>query len=133
MAFPPAMLQQEVEDSVIDDWAKELMTVWSKKHKLALSISENNISFPDSSQVLKQRISMVVRSLVQHCDIKELLIEGGATAYSILNVLNCKSLIPVQELSPGVIRMENSLSPYMHLTIKPGSYRWPEKFLTVTD
>ena len=76
---------------------------------------------------------MVVRSLVEHCDIKELLIEGGATAYSILNILNCKTMIPVQELSPGVIRMENSLFPAMHLTIKPGSYRWPEKFLTVTD
>jgi len=133
MAFPPAMLQQEVENTVIDDWADELKVVWSKKHKLVLTISEKNISFPDSSSVLKQRMSMVVRSLVEHCDIKELLIEGGATAYSILNILNCKTLIPVQELSPGVIRMENSLFPTMHLTIKPGSYRWPEKFLTVTD
>ena len=133
MAFPSAMLQQEVENTVIDDWADELKVDWSKKHKLVLTISEKNISFPDSSSVLKQRMSMVVRSLVEHCDIKELLIEGGATAYSILNILNCKTLIPVQELSPGVIRMENSLFPTMHLTIKPGSYRWPEKFLTVTD
>ena len=133
MAFPPAMLQQEVENTVIDDWADELKAVWSKKNRLTLTISENNISFPDSSSVLKQRMSMVVRSLVEHCDIKELLIEGGATAYSILNLLNCKTLIPVQELSPGVIRMENSLFPSMHLTIKPGSYRWPEKFLPVID
>ena len=133
MAFPPSMLQQEVENSVIDNWADELKAVWSKKNRLILSISENNISFPNSSFVLKQRMSMVVRSLVEHCNMKELLIEGGATAYSILNTLNCKTLIPIQEISPGVIRMENSLFPTMHLTIKPGSYRWPEKFLTVTD
>ena len=133
MAFPLAMLQQKVENTVINDWANELKAIWSKKHKLTLTISENNISFPDSSSVLKQRMSMVVRSLVEHCDIKELLIEGGATAYSILNILKCKTLIPVQELSPGVIRMENHLFPAMHLTIKPGSYHWPEKFLTATD
>jgi uncharacterized protein YgbK (DUF1537 family) len=133
IAFPPALLQQKVGNTVINDWANELRAVWSKKNKLTLTISENNISFPNSSSVLKQRMSIVVRSLVEHCDIKELLIEGGATAYSILNLLNCKTLIPVQELSPGVIRMENSLFPSMHLTIKPGSYSWPENFLSDTD
>jgi len=130
MAFPAAMLMEKIETTVIDQWIEELVAVWSQKHKLTLTISENNISFPGSTTILKQRMSLVIRGLAERCDIKELLIEGGATAYSILNLLNCKTLIPVSELSPGVIRMQNARIPSMYLTIKPGSYPWPENIIS---
>jgi uncharacterized protein YgbK (DUF1537 family) len=131
MAFPAAMLQEKIETTAMDQWIDELVVVWSQQHKLTLTISENNISFPGSSTILKQRMSAVVKGLAERCDIKELLIEGGATAYSILNVLDSKTLIPVRELSPGVIRMQNFMIPSMHLTIKPGSYPWPENIISL--
>ena len=93
---------------------------------MILTISENKVSFPDSTTILKQRMGLIVQKLVEKCEITELFIEGGATTYSILNILNWKTLIPVQELSPGVVRMEVSDFPSIHLTIKPGSYSWPE-------
>ena len=131
MAFPAAMLQEKIKTTVMDQWIDELVVIWSQQHKLTLTISENNISFPGSSAILKQRMSMVVKRLAERCDVKELLIEGGATAYSILNVLNSKTLIPVRELSPGVIRMQNCMIPSMYLTIKPGSYPWPENIISL--
>jgi uncharacterized protein YgbK (DUF1537 family) len=67
----------------------------------------------------------VVAELVKNCPVQELLIEGGATAYSVLNYLKWKTLIPEQELEPGVVRMRVGRKPSLFLTIKPGSYSWP--------
>ena len=93
---------------------------------LILTVSERNIAFTDSSIILKQRLVLVIQKLLVQCKVKELLIEGGATTYSLLKSLNWKMLTPVEELSPGVVRMKVPDSP-VYLTLKPGSYHWPEK------
>ena len=125
-AFPASLLQVKTEKGDIETWANELQNTWALNKKLILAVSEKKVSFPGSSTVLKQRMGMIVKLMVENCEIKELFIEGGATAYSILNLLNRKTLIPVEELSPGVVRMEIPDSPSIHLTLKPGSYSWPE-------
>jgi uncharacterized protein YgbK (DUF1537 family) len=60
--------------------------------------------------------------------IEELLIEGGATAYSIIKKINYRSFIPTEELQPGVVRMRVEGTEDLHLTIKPGSYHWPAEW-----
>ena len=126
VAFPESLLREKTENIEIEKWVEELHIIWKRNRKMILTISENKISFPDSTTILKQRMGLIVQQLVEKCEIKELFIEGGATTYSILNILNWKTLIPVQELSPGVVRMEVPDFPSIHLTIKPGSYSWPE-------
>jgi uncharacterized protein YgbK (DUF1537 family) len=54
------------------------------------------------------------------------LIEGGATAYSIIEHLEYKKFYPEQELAQGVIRMKIDQKKEMYLTLKPGSYQWTE-------
>lgn len=125
-SFPAALLQVKTEQGSLEAFAAELYRVWSQDKNLILTISEKKVDFPGSSTILKQRMGQLVKLLVEKCEIKELFIEGGATTYSILNCLNWKTLIPVEELSPGVVRMEILNTPSMHLTLKPGSYSWPE-------
>jgi len=127
VAFPAALLQVKTEKGTLEAFAEELYKLWAQNNTLILTVSEKKIVFPGSSTILKQRMGQIVKLLVENCDIKELFIEGGATTYSVLKDLNCKTLIPVEELSPGVVRMEIPDSPTLHLTIKPGSYSWPEQ------
>ncbi|MDD4970207.1 MAG: four-carbon acid sugar kinase family protein [Paludibacter sp.] len=126
VSFPESLLQVKSGKGDIETFAEELSKIWAINKRLNLTISENKISFPGSSTILKQRMALIVKQLVQKCEIKELFIEGGATTCSILDLLNWKTLIPVEELSPGVVRMEIEGLPDIHLTIKPGSYSWPE-------
>jgi len=57
--------------------------------------------------------------------VKELLVEGGATAAAIIKRLNINRFLPVNEFDTGVIRMKVDKNDGLFLTLKPGSYDWP--------
>ncbi|MDP4202692.1 MAG: four-carbon acid sugar kinase family protein [Bacteroidota bacterium] len=123
--FPSQFLQEKISEGEFSRWAKSLIPDWKWSNKMAISVSQSKVSFPGSSSLLRLRMDEVVAELVKNCPVQELLIEGGATAYSVLNYLKWKTLIPEQELEPGVVRMRVGRRPSLYLTIKPGSYSWP--------
>jgi Uncharacterized protein conserved in bacteria len=124
--FPKALLKETEHEGETERWSADMVNVWKESHRLVLSISNERISFSDSSYVLGLRMSKVIQNLLLRCDVRELLIEGGATAFSVMKFLRWDTLIPVQELAPGVVRMQVSHRPSLYLTIKPGSYLWPK-------
>ncbi len=129
--FPEDLIQKKVNDEKILRWTDKLIAEWAKERKMILTISDKNIDFQNSSIVLKERLSLVVKKILEKCEIKELFIQGGATAYSILETINQKSLIPINELAPGVMRMKLK-NKEQYITLKPGSYKWPDELLGVT-
>lgn len=128
VSFPEDLIQEKVKNEKVLRWADKVISEWTDKRKMILTISEKNIDFLNSSTVLKERLSLVVKEILEKCDIKELFIQGGATAYSVLETINQKSLIPINELAPGVMRMQLKNSE-KHITLKPGSYKWSEGLL----
>jgi uncharacterized protein YgbK (DUF1537 family) len=76
----------------------------------------------------REKIAELVRQVLSETTVRELMIEGGATAYAILRAAGLTNLIPVEELAPGVVRMQ---AGEIYITVKPGSYAWPEKILTI--
>ncbi|MDD5185031.1 MAG: four-carbon acid sugar kinase family protein [Paludibacter sp.] len=127
--FPDLLLQEYATAESLVLWTQELVTIWKTKRKLVLYVSFEKILFPDCSKILKTRMNQIVSGILRDCKINELFIEGGATAYGILNLINRKTLIPVQELAPGVLRLQVASTPSVHITIKPGSYKWPDKLI----
>ena len=123
--FPESLLEENEPDGEIDRWSAKMVNEWNESRKMVLSISNERVSFLQSSSVLGLRMSKVIQNILNQCDVQELLIEGGATAYSVMKFLEWNTLIPVQELAPGVVRMQVSHCPSLFLTIKPGSYLWP--------
>lgn len=71
---------------------------------------------------LKSATAEAVALLLQQYPIREVYIEGGATAYSILERMGWKDLTLSCEYAPGVVRMEHAA---YGITLKPGSYPWP--------
>jgi uncharacterized protein YgbK (DUF1537 family) len=123
--FPSQFLQEKISEGEFSRWAKSLIPDWKWSNRMAISVAQSKVSFPGSSSLLRLRMDEVVAEVVKNCPVQELLIEGGATAYSVLNYLKWKTLIPEQELEPGVVRMRVGRKPSLFLTIKPGSYSWP--------
>tara|TARA_R110002049_G_scaffold8025_3_gene44662 strand:- start:185 stop:412 length:228 start_codon:yes stop_codon:yes gene_type:complete len=74
-------------------------------------------------------MSLVIKELFKTSEIDELFIEGGATAYDILKKLEWNSFTPTSELAPGVVRIQYDRNIKKHITIKPGSYEWPDELL----
>ena len=127
--FPEHLLQEGLNENDFTEWLGELKSKWNENKMLSIGISDKTVVFPDSQAELKSRLSRVTAYLLQNCDISELLIEGGATTYNILNTLSYTTLTPETELAPGVLRMKVKDAKNLWLTIKPGSYPWPEKLI----
>lgn len=108
------------------EW-QETATSFLKKNDSVI-IAVDQISSVDAVKLdssISEVISEVVGDIMQRINIDELVIEGGETASVIMNKLNYNKFYPVQELSPGVIRMKIKEKDGTHLTLKPGSYVWP--------
>ncbi len=75
---------------------------------------------------IREDMALVLAELENLMRIHELVIEGGATAEAILEVLGICVLTPVFEYRQGVIRAKTK-GGAMHITLKPGSYPWPDE------
>lgn len=83
----------------------------------------------DGSKALYLRRTMArcVAEAVRHRRPAELVIEGGASAYAILEELRWSDFTVADEIAPGVVRLHHAESG-THLTFKPGSYPWGAMF-----
>ena len=69
----------------------------------------------------------LLRDLLDHVHIDELIIEGGTTASEMIRTLNWNEFRPVLEIAPGIVRLGVMQHPGLNFTVKPGSYAWPEQ------
>ena len=75
--------------------------------------------------LLSHKMAAIVKQVIEYTSLHELLIEGGATAWAILERLNIEKLYPSKLIAPGVIHMRIAGNNQLYLTLKPGSYPWP--------
>ncbi len=101
-----------------EEWLKNTGDIITSKQKVAIAINEST----DSALSLRTRMAKAVTEIVTREKIKEIFIEGGSTAASILQELKITILEPTDELSRGVVRMK---AGDLFITVKPGSYELP--------
>lgn len=77
-------------------------------------------------QFLRSRMAEIVSSALQQARISELIIEGGSSAQSILDLLNIRSWDIEGQYGRGVVRMR---SEKLTITVKPGSYPLPNNLI----
>jgi uncharacterized protein YgbK (DUF1537 family) len=106
------------------DWAATVTGLLRREGKaiMAIDAAHRGHSAQQLRAIMADTVSAVLRSAMP----AELIIEGGSTAYAILEKEGWHSLLPEQELAPGTIRMRVPATPGLFITVKPGSYRWPE-------
>lgn len=114
---------ERINESDIERWADEVADTLAKKQKAIVAIGEK--SAVADSNLLRSKMSELVKRVFQKITIHELLIEGGSTAYSIIEALGWQCFVPENELAQGVVRMKVVGHDGVHITIKPGSYEWP--------
>lgn len=114
----------EVLEAPMNDWSDEVAELVSANGKAIIAIEESTVSAQANSNDLRQKTAYAVNRILQKTQIKELVVEGGSTAASIIRKQHFSRLFPVSELSPGVIRMRVEGEEELFFTIKPGSYNW---------
>lgn len=82
---------------------------------------------PGFSQTLAGLMGQVVSLILAQSKVDGLLLEGGATASVVVQILGDSSWGVRHEWEPGVVSLEGGVGPI--ITVKPGSYPWPQEIL----
>jgi D-threonate/D-erythronate kinase len=107
-------------------WANEVVALVKRHEKAIVAIHEDSTSnVAICPGALKEKMAGLVREVLQRSMVQELIVEGGATAWALINQSGLTRFFPVEELAPGVVRMQTN-DPGLFITVKPGSYQWPE-------
>ncbi len=125
--MPKAILCEENAEQLIEQWSAQISNAIEKNDKVIIAVDTlecKNIEV--ISDRIRETFAKVVKKVLEKVHLEELLIEGGATAYSIIEYLDYKKFYPEQELAQGVIRMRIEQKKEMYLTLKPGSYQWTD-------
>jgi uncharacterized protein YgbK (DUF1537 family) len=107
-------------------WIKAVVDRLEHYHKAIIAVREPVIPEPDKSNWIKQNFTMLVKEVFKRTRIEELVIEGGSTGSAVLNSMGVTRLVPLHQFQQGVIRMRVENMEGLNLTLKPGSYKWPE-------
>lgn len=113
-------------EELIRGWAADAVNSLHQKDKVIMAVGGLLCDgLPDLSSQIKGAMAAVVAAVMQQTQVNELVIEGGATASSVIERLRYERFFPAQELAQGVLRMRVQEAAGLHLTMKPGSYQWP--------
>ena len=123
--FPEELLQENITEEHLFEWADNQAEFWGRTGQMIVTQGHRKVTFPDHAQALRNRLAIVVIRMLEQCAVGELLLEGGATTFALLEKKGWTTLTPLLEFSPGIVRMAVKGKPNLFLTLKPGSYPWP--------
>ncbi|SDM19137.1 Uncharacterized conserved protein YgbK, DUF1537 family [Catalinimonas alkaloidigena] len=126
--MPAAVVRQEADaPEALQSWADEIVRLL-RTHDYALVAIDPQTTEGVTVKAadLRDRMARSLAHVVQQVPVPELFLEGGSTASALLQRLGLRRFHPVHELAPGVIRMRADGPLARYLTLKPGSYAWPD-------
>jgi uncharacterized protein YgbK (DUF1537 family) len=129
VSYMPANIfnEKEINDSAFQKWNEDILEKFSKHNKAIIAV-DNSTNKKTDSNLLREKKAKIAELILKKIKLKEILIEGGSTAYSIIKKIGWKSFTPTEELQQGIVRMQVEGVTDLHLTIKPGSYDWPAEW-----
>lgn len=77
---------------------------------------------------LSRCVVRVAEQVLRQVPVTRVFAEGGATAAELVRRMGWSRLTVLRELAPGVATLAVETGESIQLTIKPGSYAWPEQW-----
>lgn len=104
-------------------WIQSAEQLARQADSLLLRIPQQITHEAGKALQLRHQMAETVMALIARLKPEEVVIEGGATAFTILHALKWGELTIANEIAPGVVRLHHAPSN-TYLTFKPGSYPW---------
>ena len=123
---------EQLDQRELDNWAAEVIVSLVTTNSVIVAAPQVPAEHSLSGSQITKAMAEVARQVVGYDAVSELMIEGGATSQAVMTALNINCLYPTQRIAPGVTRMRVDGYPNLHITMKPGSYRWPDEIWDFT-
>lgn len=85
------------------------------------------LSSPGAPAAISREFARIAVALKKKKHFQHLLIAGGATAADVLPALGWTTLEVLRVWAPGVVTLRPLAEPDATVTLKPGSYDWPDE------
>lgn len=121
------MLDNTISSEDLKDWISAICQDLKIHGTVILAVANLEGFYMDRlSQRIEYCFSELVFRIMKKVAVDELIIEGGATSFAVMKKLGYHQFEPRLELAPGLIRMTPLENENLNITVKPGSYTWPD-------
>jgi len=107
------------------DWIDQLVNIYDSKGSVIMAIGHKATGGKDYAIRLREVMATAVCSMADVHKPDLLVIEGGATAFALLDKLGWHQFTIEKEYDTGVVGMSYR---HTHIILKPGSYSWGKIF-----
>ena len=121
----------ELNEDCLQRWVNHIEASFNKSCYVVATVMHPLNKEPGFAKALNQFISQIVKEVLERIELDELIVEGGGTTSHLVRFLGWKNFIPVREYSTGVVELHSEEYSGCTLTVKPGSYPWPDYFIPV--
>lgn len=120
--LPPAVIDGDA--GALDPWIRDVLTGLTSTGRAAVACQPS--SHPQAPARVREAFARLARSAVEAQAVRHLMIEGGATAATLLAALGWTRLEVAREWAQGVVTLRPAINRSLGVTMKPGSYAWPD-------
>lgn len=106
--------------------AQRVMEGFEKSRRVVLGVGLPHVHDAKAARRLSANLVDVAEVVLKRADIKYIFAEGGATSAELVRRMKWSRLEVLREWAPGVATLAVAAENPLWLTIKPGSYSWPQ-------
>jgi len=92
-----------------------------------LRIGLPQVREPRMARSLAKHLVRIAASVLRQSQASQIYVEGGATAIELVRRMGWKRLTVLREIALGVAALRVAAARPLCLTMKPGSYTWPDQ------
>lgn len=127
-SMPDTLFKDIIADDIlIGQWTDDILKALSASGRAIIAIPQPVVNDSKLAKNLRITMAAVVQRVFSSVKIHELFIDGGATAEAVLRALQWVTFDVIGQYAPGVVQMRVSEGADNYVTIKPGSYPWPNR------
>ena len=124
LGIPVTAMPRDIYDGskYITSWLEEASAIYKREGSLMITIPHRHRTGKEVAIHLRETTAILLQRLVAMQQPRQLIIEGGASAFATLQRLGWNELEVVSQLAPGVIKTKAPNGTFV--IMKPGSYSW---------
>ena len=113
--------------------SREAVAALRRNSVVVLHIGLPRVREPRAAGLLATHLARIAQLVLGQLEVGQIYVEGGATAVELVRRLGWDRLTVLREVAPGVATLGGGGAPSPCLTIKPGSYTWPDQIRELTS